>query len=96
MNKAYAVIGGAGPDFAIRSGCTVINVIALNPEQAEEMRRALAAPVIPAWELGLMKDDLYNGQNWTRNVGGVQAELPIDEPNADIDEALRILRGEVP
>lgn len=82
MNGKYAVIKN---NF-------VENLIVCAPEQVEEMEAALDATLMDAAPLDMAIGDFYNGEQWTRNIDGVQTPLPIGD-NRAVSEAIAILEG---
>ena len=82
MNQKYAVIQ---ENF-------VVNLIVCAPEQVEEMEAALDATLMDIAPLDMAIGDFYNGEQWTRNVDGVQIPLPIGD-NRAVSEAIAILEG---
>lgn len=68
----------------------VDNVIVARAEQQQELEAALGRTLMDAAPLGLLTGDLFNGANWTRNVGGEQVVLPLDA-NPDVTEVLNII-----
>lgn len=68
----------------------VDNVIVARAEQQQELQLALGRVLLDAVPLGLLTGDLFNGANWTRNVGGEQVALPLDA-NPDVTEVLNII-----
>lgn len=54
--------------------------IVINPEQVEEMQKALGCEIVDARPYGLTVGDLRTARGWTRNEGGEQAVLPELEP----------------
>lgn len=72
----------------------VDNVIVAREDQKQELEAALGRVLMDAAPLGLQIGDLFNGENWTRNVDGEQVALPLEE-NPDVNEVLDIIeRGE--
>lgn len=72
----------------------VDNVIVAREDQKQELEGALGRVLMDAAPLGLQIGDLFNGENWTRNVDGEQVALPLEE-NPDVNEVLDIIeRGE--
>lgn len=83
----FAVLNAAGD--------MVENVIVAAENQKEELEAALGRTLIDAAPLGLLPGDLKAGDAWTRNVDGEQTTLPIETASEDVEQALRILLGEV-
>lgn len=83
----FAVLNAAGD--------LVENVVVARENQREELEAALGRTLVDAAPLGLLPGDLKTGDAWTRNVGGEQTTLPIETASEDVEQALRILLGEV-
>ncbi len=83
----FAVLNAAGD--------MVDNVIVAAENQKDEMEAALGRTLVDAAPLGLLPGDLKAGDAWTRNVDGEQTTLPIETASEDVEQALRILLGEV-
>lgn len=83
----FAVLNAAGD--------MVENVIVAAENQREELEAALGRTLTDAAPLGLLPGDLKAGDAWTRNVDGEQTTLPIETASEDVEQALRILLGEV-
>lgn len=77
------------------AGDLVENVVVARENQREELEAALGRTLVDAAPLGLLPGDLKAGDAWTRNVGGEQTTLPIETASEDVEQALRILLGEV-
>lgn len=75
----FAVIADAGVNGSLASDAYVENVMVLDPSQKSEMELALGKPLLDCKPFGLAIGDLFNGENWTRNVDGEQRTLPIQE-----------------
>lgn len=83
----FAVLNAAGD--------MVDNVIVAAENQKDELEAALGRTLVDAAPLGLLPGDLKAGDAWTRNVDGEQTTLPIETASEDVEQALRILLGEV-
>lgn len=83
----FAVLNAAGD--------LVENVVVARENQREELEAALGRTLVEAAPLGLLPGDLKTDGGWTRNVGGEQTTLPIETASEDVEQALRILLGEV-
>ena len=83
----FAVLNAAGD--------MVDNVIVAAENQKDEMEAALGRTLVDAAPLGLLPGDLKAGDAWPRNVDGEQTTLPIETASEDVEQALRILLGEV-
>lgn len=73
--------------YAIVRDNYVDNVIVLNEEQINEMSAALNAEMVDALPLGLCVGDLRVGDQWTRNINGVQTILEPITPEQQTDYA---------
>ena len=63
-------------------GATVVNdivtgVLIINEEQIPEIQTALGCEIVDAAPYGLVPGDLRTARGWTRNVGGEQAALEL-------------------
>ena len=88
--------------YAVKKDDFIENLIVAHASQVEELAAALGAELIDPTEYGLTIGDYWNGQNWTRNVGGEQTVLEpiVPEPtteqrvaelettNAELEDAL--------
>ena len=83
----FAVLNAAGD--------MVDNVIVAAENQKDELEAALGRTLVDAAPLGLLPGDLKAGDAWTRNVDGEQTTLPIETASENVEQALRILLGEV-
>lgn len=63
----------------------VKNVIVLNDNQINEFEKILNAKLIDALPLGLCIGDMKVGDNWTRNLNGIQTILEPITPQQQTD-----------
>ena len=73
--------------YAVVQHDIVENVIVLNENQIEEFETALSAEIVNALPYGLCIGDLRVGDNWTRNLNGVQTILEPLTPEQQTDYA---------
>lgn len=71
--------------YAVVQHDMVENVIVLNENQIEEFETILDAELVNALPLGLCIGDLRVGNNWTRNLNGVQTILEELTPQQQTD-----------
>ena len=71
--------------YAVKKDDFIENLIVAHASQVEELAAALGAELIDPSEYGLTIGDYWNGQNWTRNVGGEQTVLEpiVPEPTTE-------------
>ena len=79
--------------YAVVQYDMVKNIIVLNENQIEEFETILNAELVNALPLGLCIGDLRVGNNWTRNLNGVQTILEPLTPAQQTD--YNDLRNEV-
>lgn len=95
MRYRYAQINTPSGGRQVETNAGVVNVIVFDRELTQADLDAWPELLVPADALGLEIGDLYNGEQWTRNVDGMQTPLPIEADSSDVQEMLAILRGEV-
>lgn len=62
---------------AIVKNDIVAGLLVINEEQIEEMQAALGCEIVDAGPYGLIEGDLRTARGWTRNVGGEQIVLEL-------------------
>jgi len=71
--------------YAVIKHNMVENIIVLNEGQIEEFEGILGAEIIDAIPFGLCIGDMRVGENWTRNLNGVQTILEPLDPDQQTD-----------
>ena len=71
--------------YAVIKHNMVENIIVLNESQIEEFEGILGAEIIDAIPFGLCIGDMRVGENWTRNLNGVQTVLEPLDPDQQTD-----------
>ena len=71
--------------YAIVKNNMVENIIVLNENQIEEFEQIYNAEIIDAIPYGLCSGDMKVGDNWTRNLNGVQTILNLLTPDQQTD-----------
>lgn len=71
--------------FAIVKNNRVENVVVINQSQIQEFETIYNAEIIDALPYGLDIGDLKVGNNWTRNINGVQTILELITPQQQFD-----------
>lgn len=71
--------------YAVVENNFVTNVIVLDDKNVESMSAVLGKELVDAIPCGLMIGDLRNGENWTRNLNGVQTVLEELKPQQQTD-----------
>lgn len=71
--------------YAIVKNNMVENVIILNQNQIEEFEQIYNAEIVNAIPYGLCRGDMKVGNNWTRNLNGVQTILQPLIPQEQTD-----------
>lgn len=71
--------------YAVIKHNMVENIIVLNEGQIEEFEGILGAEIIDAIPFGLCIGDMRVGENWTRNLNGVQTVLEPLDPDQQTD-----------
>lgn len=71
--------------YAVVKNDMVEKLIVLNDNQIEEFENLLNAKIINAIPFGLCRGDLQVGENWTRNLNGVQTILKLLTSEQQID-----------
>ncbi len=71
--------------YAVIKHNMVENIIVLNEDQIEEFEGILGAEIIDAIPFGLCIGDMRVGENWTRNLNGVQTVLEPLDPDQQTD-----------
>ena len=64
---------------AIVKNDIVAGLLVINEEQIEEMQAALGCEIADAKPYGLIEGDLRTARGWTRNVGGEQVMLELQD-----------------
>ena len=77
--------------YAVVQGNMVQNVIVINEEQIQEFENTLNCLLIDATTYGLCIGDLKVGDNWTRNINGVQTILEELTPQQQTDYTSLVL-----
>lgn len=87
----------ANQNLAIVSNNLVENIIVGDPAQLKELSAALGKEVVYVPEYPLAIGDMRVGENWTRNVNGVQTILDArptyDELEAAVNDLYSTLEG---
>lgn len=71
--------------YAVVKNNMVQNVIVLDAKNVESMSQALNAEIVDAMSYGLVRGDLRVGNNWTRNLNGIQTILEELRPEQQTD-----------
>lgn len=71
--------------YAIVINNMVENIIVLNANQIEEFENIYNAEIVDAIPYGLCIGDLKVGENWTRNINGIQTILSPLTPQQQTD-----------
>ena len=71
--------------YAIVKNDKVQNIIAIDSNQISEFEIILKAELVDALPYGLSIGDLRVGNNWTRNINGVQTVLEEITPEQQTD-----------
>lgn len=77
--------------YAVVRNDMVQNIIVLNEEQIEEFENTLNCILVDAVPYGLCIGDLKVGDNWTRNLNGVQTILEELTPQQQTDYTSLVL-----
>lgn len=72
-------------NYAVVRNNEVDDIIVLDEEQVDNFEIFLAAELIDAIPYGLCIGDLRVGDNWTRNINGVQTVLELLTPEQQTD-----------
>ena len=78
----------ANQNLAIVSNNLVENIIVGDPAQLKELSAALGKEVVYVPEYPLAIGDMRVGENWTRNVNGVQTILDARPTYDELEAAL--------
>ena len=81
----------ANQNLAIVSNNLVENIIIGDPAQIEELSAALGKEVVYVPEYPLTIGDMRVGENWTRNVNGVQTILDARPTYSELEAAVNDL-----